>query len=284
MAKNNVYLNGKIIPAAQATISISDAGFLHGTSAFTTMMARRGVVFRLDRHLGRLMDTVELLGLRTDVTGSDLRTGVYRLLDANELRDARLRITITPGSIHDDQPTTLITAEPLPEYPRQWYEKGITAVVATFRQVIGDPTCGRKTGCYLPRVLARQEAASKGAEEAIWFTTDNCLAEGCFTNVFLVLGGEVFTPSLDTPVLPGVVREAVIELCQAHDIKCHADGKLTVRDMLDAEEMFVTASCSGVRPVVRVERHAVGDEKPGRVTGRIMAAYADLLAAECESR
>ena len=281
MANDNVYLSGRIIPAGEAAISVSDAGLLYGASAFTTMLGHNGAVFRFDRHLKRLMETVELLSLQTDATPELLKDATCRLLKANELTDARIRITLSPGSIHRKQPTTLITAEPLPDYPGWWYDKGLTVVVTSFKQVAGDPTFGYKTGCYLPRVLARQETAAKGAAEALWFTTTNHLAEACFNNVFLVLHGELVTPPLDTPVLPGVVREAVIELCGAIGIDCHADRQLTVHDMLSEEEMFLTGSCMGIRPVVRIEQHAVGSESPGEITKQIMAAYRELLEREC---
>ncbi len=286
MAHDNVYLNGKILPAAKATVSVCDAGLLHGASAFTTMLAHKAKVFRFDRHLERLMETVEVLSLRTGAEAANpeaLKTATYDLLQANELTEARLRITLTPGSVREDRPTTLITADPLPDYPNEWYEKGITVVVTSYKQAAGDPTYGYKTGCYLPRVLARQAAAAKGAEEALWFTTADRLAEACFCNVFLVLSGEVFTPPLDTPVLPGVVRQAAIELCSQLGVTCHDDRELKVREMLDAEEMFLTASCSGVRPVVRIERHAVGNEAPGNITKQIMVAYQELLELECSS-
>ncbi|MHC4982605.1 MAG: aminotransferase class IV [Planctomycetota bacterium] len=289
MGKNNVYLNGGIIPAEQAFVSISDAGFLHGASSFTTMLAHKGVVFRFDRHLERLMSTVRLLSLRTDAAPEALKEATYNLLAANELKEARLRITLTPGSIggrvgeidRESRPTSLITASKLPEYPRNWYEKGISVVVSSFKQAKGDPTFGYKTGCYFTRVLARQEAAAKAADEALWYTPDNYLAESCFCNVFLVLGGKVWTPPRDTPVLPGIVREAVIELCRKLKIECDAETPLTVREMLAAEEMFLTSSTTGLRPVVRVERHPVGDERPGRTTRIIMEAYERLLDQEC---
>jgi branched-chain amino acid aminotransferase len=318
----NVYLNGEIIPADRASVSVWDAGFLHGASAFTTMLARGGRVFRLDRHLNRLFDTVSLLNLRTAATPDSLAEAVGRLIEANGLcgtkscgtpksawgcpgcedtprhpqadlgvpqdlvpQEARMRITLTPGSVLDvgeaAKGVTLITTEPQAAYIPQWRRDGITVVVAAFKQLAGDPTFGYKTGCYLPRILARQEAAIKGAQEALWFTTDNHLAEACFRNVFLVSEGKVFTPPRDTPVLPGVVREAVIELCGQLNIPCEIDTPLTIRDLLGADEIFLTGSGLGVCPVVRVERHAVGDEKPGDVTKKIMDAYEQLLRTEC---
>jgi branched-subunit amino acid aminotransferase/4-amino-4-deoxychorismate lyase len=289
----NVYLNGEIVPAGQAAVSVWDAGFLHGASTFTTMLVRGGRVFRLDRHLNRLFDTVSLLNLRTAATPDSLVEAVGRLIEANGLRtpsvsagsESRMRITLTPGSVLDvgeaAHGVTLITTEPQAAYIPQWRRDGITVVVAAFKQFAGDPTFGYKTGCYLPRILARQEAAIKGAQEALWFTTNNHLAEACFRNVFLVAEGKVFTPPRDTPVLPGVVREAVIELCGQLKIPCEIDTPLTIRDLLGADEVFLTGSGLGVCPVVRVERHAVGDEKPGDVTKKLMAAYEDLLTREC---
>ena len=282
MAESNVYLNGRVMPAGQATVSVSDAGLLHGASAFTTMLARNGKVFRIDRHLARLMNTVRHLHLRTDpslAAPENLKAATEKLLEANGLTDARVRITLTAGSVQGGPPTTLITAETLPEYPAQWYEKGITVMASSFKQT-GSSTDGYKTGCYLPRVLARQEAAAKGADEALWFTADGQLAEACFCNVFLVLNGKVHTPPLDTPVLPGMVREAVIELCGQGGIGLDDQSPLTIREMLSGEEMFLTSSTAGIRPVARVERHAVGDEKPGPVTRQIMEAYSRLLVAE----
>ena len=280
MGKDNVYLNGQIVPSADAKVSASDAGFLHGASVFTTMLAHNGVVFRLARHLERLTATARLLELVADADADRLGAATQELLAANGLTEARVRITLSAGSVHSGGPTTLITADPLPEYPVGWYTKGIQVVVSSFKQSAGDPTYGNKTGCYLPRILARQEAAAKGAEEALWFTADNRLAEACFCNVFLVLGGEVHTPPADTPVLPGIVRGAVLELCGQLEVPCHDDRPLGVREMLDAEEMFLTSSCAGIRPVVRVERHAVGDESPGAMTGKIMAAYREMLDRE----
>jgi len=82
-------------------------------------------------------------------------------------------------------------------------------------------------------------------------------------------------------VLPGVVRAAVMELCEKLRVKCSDEAPLTGEDVQGCREMFLTSSVAGIRPVVRVQRQAVGDEKPGPVTRKIMAAYAELLEAEC---
>jgi branched-chain amino acid aminotransferase len=281
MPNDNVYLNGKILPARSASVSIYDAGFLLGASTFTTMLARNGCVFRIDRHIQRLRETVALLGLAVEVDADLLAREAHELLRINQLSHARCRITLTPGSTLKDAQTTLITAVPKPDHPPQWYTDGIAVVVSTFKQVTGHPTFGYKTGNYLVRSLAMQEAAAKGAQEALWFTLENQLAEGCTSNVFLALDGVLYTPPRDTPVLPGIVRQAVLELCDAEGIEVRDDRPLTVREMLDANEMFMTGSVKGILPVTRIEAHQVGNGTVGPLTRKLMAAYAELLETEC---
>ncbi len=281
MANQNVYLNGMIVRAEEARINVYDVGLLHGASSFTTLRAHNGKPFRLEAHLHRLACDVEALGMRIPVDRELLSGALTELLDANELSEARCRITLTPGIAGADSPTTLITADPLPAYPDRWYSDGLVVAVAEQKQLADNPTFGHKTGCYLPRMLALRKAAEKGAEEALWFTTENYLAESCMCNVFLALDGQVWTPPLETPVLPGTVRQVVLELCRQGQIPAHEDRPLTVKEMLAAEEVFLTGSTTGLRPVVQIEKHQVGNGRPGEVTATMSEAYKRLLDAEC---
>ena len=277
MSGNQVYINGNYVPADQAGVSVFDAGLLHGASVFTTMLAHNGVVFRFDRHLARLFGDAERIGLRHAATAEELTGAAAELLRINELDEARVRITLTPGAVGGEgRPTTLITASAAVTRP-EWYEKGLGVIVSGVRQDEHDPLTGVKTGCYLKRVMAYQAAAAAGADEALWFTMSGHLAEACYCNVFLVRGGELFTPPLDTPVLPGIVRQAVLELCEKLAIPAHDDEPLTGEEVTSADEIFLTSSVAGLRPVVRVQREPVGDETPGPVTKRLLDAYRQLL-------
>jgi len=281
MSEPVVYLNGRIVPAGQAAVSAFDSGFLHGVSVFTTLRAHNGRPFRLDRHLRRLSADAGRIGLRHEATAEELAGAVDEILRANALTEARVRITLTPGRPGAaPESTTLVTASET-GIQAGWYEKGIGAIVNQVRQYEHDPLGGAKTGCYLPRVLARQAAAAAGADEALWFTHSGRLAEACFCNVFLVGDGGLATPPLDTPVLPGIVREAVLELTARLDLTCRDDEPIGYDDVLACREMFLTSSVAGVRPVVRLDRRPIGDEAPGPVTRSILAAYARLLEEEC---
>src|SRR5262245_35136564 len=120
-----VFLNGHVVPAEEATISVFDAGFTHAAGLFETLRAYRGQVMRLDDHVERLARSAATLGLQIPVDKDLIRRGVADVLQVNELSDARLRIVLTPGGIpRQDQsgdapaaPTLLITAGAARAYP-----------------------------------------------------------------------------------------------------------------------------------------------------------------------
>jgi branched-subunit amino acid aminotransferase/4-amino-4-deoxychorismate lyase len=280
MSQDMVFLNGALVPAADASVSVFDTGLLHGASVFTTLRSHHGKPFRLDRHLARLMDHAARIGLRHGADPDRLTMAVTELLAANGCDDARIRITLTPGAIGAERPTTLVTTAPLVNDP-EWYTGGISVMVCGVRQYVGDPTVGLKTGCYLTRILARQAAAAHGDEEALWFSTSGHLAEACFSNVFLVLSGRLLTPPLKTPVLGGIVRQAVFDIAAEMDIDCSDQDPLGGDELSAAEEVLLTSSGSGIRPVVRINKQPVGNEKPGPIATKLIAAYDALLEAEC---
>lgn len=275
---NWVFLNNEIIPTAEAGISIFDAGILHGAGLFETMRAYGGRVFRVEDHIARLLNSSAALALPLDRTREQLVDAVKQTLAANELRDARLRLTVTSGKLHglgaEETPsaTVFVTASPLQPYPDAFYQKGMTAIISNFKLSPTDPTVRHKTIGYLPRLMALQAAHQGGAGEAIWFTTENRLAEGSISNIFLVKDGKLSTPSVNDPLLPGITRKVVIELAAAAGIAV-SEGALTINDLLAADEVFITNSVMEVMPVCRIERHGVGNEEPGPITQRLAMQY-----------
>ncbi len=281
-----VLLNGEIIPYDQARIAPFDSGFLHGIGLFETMRASNGSVPLLERHLGRLHTSCRELDLAVELDSTTIAAQIAELLEANDLTDARLRMTVSHGDMmaaneeHPDPPrTVLISAAPFSPYPETLYEKGMTVEVSSFYQNPMSPLCGHKTTSYMDRMFALRGAQKTGAGEALWFSaSEKWLAEGCISNVFLVnKAGEVFTPPLRVPerpelrlVLPGIMRQRVLELAAAEGIRI-LEKLLRIEDVLLASEIFITNSIMGIMPVVRVERHAVGTERPGEQTRRLRA-------------
>lgn len=292
-----VFLNGKIVPASEARVSVFDAGFTHAAGLFETMRAYGGKVMRLDAHLLRLMHSASTLEIQMPAAmeaavpsaTDDLRRGIADVLSANELTNARLRLVMTPGDIprpgqdpeHRAPPTVLVTASPVQPYPEQLYTRGMRVCISPYKQNRHDPLAGHKTLAYLPRLLAMKDAADRQCQEALWFTAENRLAEGSICNVFVVMGDKVLTPPVDTPVLPGVVRASIIEVCHANDIQIE-EAPIDINMLMEAQEVFLTGTVLEVMPVTSIEKHMVGDGRVGEMSKRIGGLYRELVARECD--
>jgi len=280
------FFNGRLLAEDDAAVSIFDGGWLHGAGLFETMRAERSRVFRLEKHIERLRRSAEKLLRPMERAALPSAADFAELLDRNGLAGARVRLTVSAGpmrGIADDCPEALTvcgTAAPMSNYPAKFYETGIQVIVCPFKQSASDPTVGHKTTGYLPRLVGLREAQKAHCTEALWFNEKNELAEGSISNVFLVRGDVLTTPPLETPVLPGLTREAVIQLAGERGIRTK-ECALTIHDLLDADECFLTNTIMEVMPVIRVERRDIADGKVGPTTRQLRDAYRGLVVKEC---
>lgn len=279
-----VFFNGAVIDADRAHIAANDGGFLYGAGLFETMRSHNGVVFRRNDHLDRLMLSANHLSIHHNYDKPRLTQAINDVLKANELTEARLRLTLTSGpiagSVEQVKPTLLITATQLQLYPAQYYQTGATVVLCPYKQNPADPMCGHKTTNYYSRLLALTLARQKQAVEALWFTTDNRLAEGCVSNVFLVKDSTLCTPPVETPILPGVARKAICQIAAEESVPFQ-EKELYISDVLEADEIFLTNVVMEVLPVVNVEKHTVGNGEIGPVTTRLREKFLETIEEEC---
>jgi branched-chain amino acid aminotransferase len=301
-----VWFNGSLVDEDAATVPIRDTGLLHAAGVFTTMRAYGGKVFRAPQHFARLRTSCDALSIPLTYTDADLASAVEQVLERNTLTDARLRLTVTRGSARQDpvhglviMPNCFLTAAALEPYPHELYTRGMTVVVIDDQKLNPyDLQAGHKTLNYLSRLAALRSANQRSAGEALWFNVHNYLQSGSITNVFVVKGGKVLTPPTPdemlrdarlrdampyprSAVLPGVTRAAVLELAKASDVPVEL-AAIDVTQLLDADEVFVTNSIMQVMPVCRIERKAIGSDKPGPVTLRFARAYDDLVNADLQ--
>ena len=286
-----VYLNGFLIPRSRAKVSAFDHGFLYGYGLFETMRAYNEKIFLLGRHLKRLFESVELLGLDGALAGIDLEQACSDVLKANNLKDARIRLTVTrgdagafPGMKQDAAASVLITATAYTPLSAETYEKGYKALISSFRRDSGSPLSGLKSIGYLLSVLAKKEAIAAGMDEALLLNERGFVAEGSISNVFFVAHGELVTPSVESGILPGIAREAVLELTASSKIRA-TEADVRVEDLLRFDEAFLTNSVLEIMPLVAVRDKAdktvsFGSGKPGETTRRLMSAYREMVAQE----
>ena len=278
-----IYFNGHLVPRAEAKLSPFDHGFLYGYGLFETMRAYEGHIFRLDRHLTRLRCSAESLGLRPKLDAFDLENACVETLQANKLKDARVRLTITAGE-GDMTPdlntcsnlTVLVAAKNFVPLPPKRYEQGFKAALSFLRRDSQSPLSRLKCTCYVSNILARMEAKAAGCDEAIMLNELGYIAEGSTANIFLVSKGELSTPSLESGILPGITREAVLEIARDLNIKT-VERQVELRELSRAEEAFVTNSIIEVMPLTWLNGEPIGTGKPGKLTRNLMAAYKELV-------
>ncbi|MGB2877920.1 MAG: aminotransferase class IV [Dehalococcoidales bacterium] len=286
-----VCLNGSLIPRSKAKVSAFDHGFLYGYGLFETMRAYNGKIFLLGRHLKRLFASAESIGLDSVLSDIDLEQACFDVLKANNLKDARMRLTITrgdagafPGTRQDAAASVLITATAYTPLPAEAYEKGYKALISSFRRDSGSLLSGLKSTGYLLSVLAKREAENAGMDEALLLNERGFIAEGSISNVFFVAHGELFTPPAESGILPGITREAVLELATGSKIRA-TEADIRVEDLSRFDEAFLTNSVLEIMPLVAVRDKAgktvsFGSGKPDEITKRLISAYREMVARE----
>jgi len=283
-----VFSNGELTPLSRAVVSVDDRSVLYGDSVFETVRAYGGHPFRLWRHLKRLADGCRVLRLEQPISMKELTAAVALLLRENNLDtgcDARIRITITGGPSRGPKgldrsgaPVVFITARPYEPPSAEDYDRGLTLIVSSINRNSSSPLSSLKSGNYTDSLLARQEALDSGADDAVILTCSGILSEATSSNLFIVKSGEVLTPGPGCAFLPGVTREAVIDLCEKLGIPCH-EVSLGMETLMEADEVFLTNSMIEIMPASRVATRDV-PYCPGPITLRMSKAYRELVARE----
>lgn len=284
--KEIIYFNGELIPRSEAMLSPFNHGFLYGYGLFETMRSYGGSIFRLDRHLSRLHDGAKTLGIADRLTAFDLEKACLDLLTANNLTNARVRLTVTAGE-GDMVPnpdtcrgvTIFIAAQKLVPQPPEIYQRGYSAIMSSYRRNSRSPLAGLKSTSYMENFLARQEARAAGVNEVVLLNEKNCVAEGSSTNIFLVSEQMLTTPSIESGVLPGITREAVLELAQTIGIMSLA-RQVELGELLKADEAFLTSSTIEIMPLTQLDNKPIGPGKSGPATQQLMSSYRELVVRE----
>jgi branched-chain amino acid aminotransferase len=279
-----VWVNGERQPPDGFHISSRDRGLMLADGVFETMRAYAGTVFRLDRHLARLAQSLTGLGIPAPPR---LHDWMRDAVQASGRRDASIRLTVTRGigpagvpPPDDPRPTVIIAVSPLPVFAAGIYDTGLTAHVASGRRNERAMTAGLKTLAYADAVAAWLEARRAGADEALFLDLEDHCSEATSSNLFVWTdSGTLLTPPVSCGVLPGVTRGAVLELARARGMP-GGERAFGLDELLAAKEAFLTSSVREIAPLVRVGAQPIGRGTPGSVTREIAAAYAALVAQE----
>jgi aminodeoxychorismate lyase len=240
------FLNGKFVSEENAKVSVLDRGFLYGDGLFETIRVSRGHLLEWPAHMKRLQAGADFLRIRIPLPPSELLGASQELILQNSVSEALLRITISRGigprgySPKDAKDSTLtITVHPAQTFART--PPGWKLHVASVRLPANEALAFYKTCNKLPQILAKAEAESAGADEAVLCNTDGFVIEGASSNLFWTAAEQVFTSPLASGVLAGVTRAIVIDEVERMGIKV-TEKNNTLETLMSADGIFLSLS------------------------------------------
>lgn len=280
-----IYVNGALVPRAQAQVSVFDSGFLVGDGIWEGLRLVNGAFLFLEDHLDRLYQGAAAIELDIGLSPTDLTAELYRTVQANHMHDGvHVRLMITRGvkrtpsqdpRLGAGGPTIVIIPEHKTINPEA-FERGVRLFTSAIRRPPPD-TLDPKLNCHskLHEVLALNQAIAAGADEALMLDVHGAVSTCNSTNFFIVVRGQVWT-STGQHCLNGITRAKVIGLCRAHGIPVF-ERDYSLVDVYSASEAFVTGTAGGLTPVVAVDGRAIGDGRPGSLTRRLRDLYEEAV-------
>ena len=249
MTITHFWINDGLVPVDDAKVSVLDHGFTVADGVFETLLVSDGKVFALDRHLARLANSANGLGLSAP-NGQQISEGIHQVLAKNpEIGFGRIRVTLTSGSgplgsdRSSNSPTLIISmAEQAP-----WPDT-TTLLLVPWTRNENSPLAGLKTTSYAENVYALDAAKKNGFSEAIFCDSSGRLCEGTGSNIFAVKDDEIFTPSEASGLLRGITRDLVIESARSAGLNI-SERDVDPTELWDADELFITSSTRDIHPV-----------------------------------
>ncbi len=280
-AEPTVYLNGDYVPSRAALVPIDDRGFLFADACYEVTLVAEGRCVALDRHLARLQRGLDELRIGFDAaTLVEVHEQLIRRNRLDLVTWSSVYVHVTRGVAPRSHafpvgasPTVLVRSQLVNVPSPEVLERGTRAITAP------DIRWGRvdlKTTGLLPNVLAQQGAVDAGVEDVI-LHRDGVVTEGSHTNVFAVIDGVLVTAPADHRILAGVTRGLVLELARDAGVVTE-QREWSPEELAAADEVLMTSTTAGVRPIVEIDGRAVGDGIRGPVTASLQAAWAELLA------
>ena len=278
-----VFIDGQLYGKEDAKISVYDHGLLYGDGVFEGIRSYGGKVFRMQAHLDRLWKSAKAILLTIPMSREEMAEAIEKTLAVNGIQDGYIRVVVTrgAGTLGLDpnrcrSPQVIIITDYISLYPEEVYRKGleiVTVSVARNHPAALSPRI--KSLNYLNNILAKIEGLQAGCVEALMLNHKGEVAECTGDNIFLVRDGELLTPSLESGILEGITRDAVIELARAAGIAVH-EIPLTRHDVYIADECFLTGTAAEVIPVVKVDSRTIGCGVPGPVTRDLIERFHKL--------
>lgn len=285
--KKTVSIDGQIVADQDAKISVLDHGLLYGDGLFEGIRVRAGRIFRLDQHLARLAVGARVLGLELPFSAAERARIVTDTVRAFGQKEAYVRLLVTRGEgpLGVDpstckQPTVICIVAEISLFSDEQRANGLSMITSSYRRPNPDvQDVAVKTLNYLGSALAKQEARQRGADDALLLNQSGRVAEAAVANVFSLRGRVLSTPPAIDGCLEGINRGAIFEIARDQGFTV-VERSLGRRDLLAADEVFLTGSGAGVIGVRSLDGRAIGSGRTGEVTLDLERRHRALAESE----
>ena len=244
-----------------------------GYSIFETVKVKNSGFGFLREHLDRLNSSFKLLGIDEKLEFEDIERICRRTVEINEFKDGALKILAAKTGKGIDTVVSLRKAD----YPEEKYEKGFRLLISEVRRNEKSVMPKVKSSNYLDNIFEKRKAAEKGYDDILFLNTEGKVAETAIANIFFLKDGNLFTPDTDSGILNGIVREKILEIAENTGIKTE-EGKFSLEDLKNADEVFLTNSLMGVMPVSEI----AGREYDFKDITGIRKKYEEILNEEIQ--
>lgn len=282
---HSVWMSGELLPWSKATIHVSTHALHYGSGVFEGIRCYETpdgpAVFRLDEHIERLFASARMHRIEIPYSRNELTSAICQTIGANGFSSCYVRPIVFFGSATLAlNPRTcpveaVVLAFPWPAMlGDDALEKGVRITVSSWRKFTAQmmPTTAKACGQYVNSILAVRDAADRGYAEALLLEPDGAIAEGAGENLFIVSDGVVKTNDDRGSILMGITRDSVMTI--ARDLGFRVETcRLTLDDLLLADEAFFTGTAAEVTPISEVDGTKIGNGRRGEVTRAIQNEF-----------
>ncbi len=289
---DKIWTDGKIVPWENATVHVMTHSLHYGTAIFEGIRCYKttsgSAMFRLDAHIERLYNSAKIYGMSIPYAPDEVVGAIKTLIRENHVEEIYIRpiayygadevgVDPTGNSVH----LSIAMWPWLPYLGEEGQKKGIRCKISSWQRIDprSTPTMAKAAANYANSVLAKTEARKLGYNEAILLNSYGLVTEGTGENLFAVKDGTVMTPPLSVGILPGVTREAIIQL--ASDMGYRVREKSFTRgELLISDEVFLSGTAAEVTPVREIDDRIIGNGARGPITERIQTKFFGIVRGQ----